>query len=366
MWQHLTEQSTTNRALRHSVVQICHDIPLVLHEETAPRLARVGNVHGESLLQHVEVEAYTSHHPHTATLLLSQLPVEEHLVVSIVDVVRVEEGRHHTASEHAVPTPHAPALRPRLLLAGDGQWPHLRRAVVHEHLQIHHVLRLTRPPRAHLEDVEVLHHALFLDERNQALFVSGNNLPSIPQISIPSLQLVVALQIGTAVDGSVGVLEELEEDDVAGVAEEVGLAHEAVVQVGGGEHVDVHEEVVRGGDGLDADVAQHVVGVQALVEVHAFRALEEVGVHTHVVHDVQRERDRVLAVAEDELERLLHLRLVHEHHRADRSVPARQQVGEAVHAVQSTVQLALRVYDSWFTRVTPVKFCSCWTTGHNH
>ena len=109
MRQYLTEQSTTNRALRHSVIQVCHDIPLVLHEETAPRLARVGNVHGEGLLQHIEVEAYTSHHPHTATLLLSQLPVEEDLVVSVVDVVRVEEGRHHTASEHAVPTPHAPA-----------------------------------------------------------------------------------------------------------------------------------------------------------------------------------------------------------------------------------------------------------------
>lgn len=91
------------------MIQVCHDIPLVLHEETAPRLARVGNVDGESLLQHVEAEAYTSHFLHTLTLLLSQLPVEEHLVVSIVDVVRVEEGRHHTAPEHAVPTPHAPA-----------------------------------------------------------------------------------------------------------------------------------------------------------------------------------------------------------------------------------------------------------------
>ena len=121
MWQHLTEQSTTNRALRHSVVQICHDIPLVLHEETAPRLARVGNIHGESLLQHVEVEAYTSHFLHTLTLLLRQLPVEEHLVVSIVDVVRVEEGRHHTAPEYAVPTPHAYA--PRFTAPSRWRWP---------------------------------------------------------------------------------------------------------------------------------------------------------------------------------------------------------------------------------------------------
>ena len=107
MWQHLTEQSTTNRALRHSVVQICHDIPLVLHEETAPRLARVGNVHGESLLQHVEVEAYTSHHPHAATLLLRQLPVEEHLVVSIVHKPIIKQRQvwrktHHEIGFHEV------------------------------------------------------------------------------------------------------------------------------------------------------------------------------------------------------------------------------------------------------------------------